>query len=142
MKRRRPIDWNALGDRFWKRVAVQFNRHGDPDYSKCWPFLGTCNSGRRNKYGRISIDGKLYKAHRIAFALFYRRQIPAHLDGAHQCDNPPCCNPTHVRPASNRANIAEYLARWRKGDKSRDNRANLEHGKQFRQLTECERVTT
>lgn len=46
-------------------------------------------------YGRLSIKGNLYMAHRIAWSL---RNGPAPRDKLvlHKCDNPPCVNPDHL----------------------------------------------
>ena len=70
--------------------------NGEPD--ECWPFSGTKD---RNGYGRFGIPGrgrnasKVY-AHRVAWELAFG-EIPNGLIVMHTCDNPPCCNPAHLR---------------------------------------------
>lgn len=69
-------------ERFWRGVAV-----GDPD--ECWPWKGTA---KKNDYGNFLFDGRLTKAHRVAWILTHG-PIPAGLFVCHHCDNKPCCNP-------------------------------------------------
>lgn len=99
--------------RFWVKVKIPFLPNALPDYSKCWEWQGTRGSGKRGLYGRFRMQGERFTAHRIAFMLHYKRVIPKELDGAHLCDNPPCCNPTHIRPARHRANVQEWWFKYR-----------------------------
>lgn len=63
----------------------------NPD--ECWEWQGTRMKTRG--YGRISIRGVLYAAHRLAYEMA-KGPIPADLFVCHSCDNPPCCNPAHL----------------------------------------------
>jgi hypothetical protein len=126
-------DLEAVADRFWAKVDIVFKANGVADFSKCWPWNAGSGSGANKKYGKFWLDGRMVKAHRIAFMLHYRRKIPKHLDGAHTCDNPPCCNPTHIRPASHRANVQEWYFRYRaKGKQPRP--------AEYLPLTDTERI--
>lgn len=58
----------------------------------CWPWQAYCHE---QGYGLIKINGSLYKAHRIAYYLFHNID-PLKLNVLHSCDNPRCCNPTHL----------------------------------------------
>lgn len=72
--------------RFWSRVAAA-------GQDECWEWQGArLLSGG---YGVTCWDGKLIRAHRLALALTDgvwddRRPV------CHTCDNPPCCNPSHL----------------------------------------------
>lgn len=70
---------------FWARVE----RGQDSD---CWPWRGTRRDDGR---GVLSYQGKRFKAHRLAFELT-NGTIPRDMCVLHRCDNPPCCNPSHL----------------------------------------------
>lgn len=74
-------------DRALRRFLDRLDRTGGPD--ACWPFVGA----RSNKgYGRLSFQGKVQTASRVAYMLLVG-PIPDGLWVLHHCDNPPCCNP-------------------------------------------------
>ncbi len=57
---------------------------------ECWEWQAYRNPGG---YGMFKLDGLMYLAHRIAFAV---TKGDTELDVLHTCDNPPCCNPVHL----------------------------------------------
>jgi hypothetical protein len=59
---------------------------------ECWPFVGAVNT---YGYGQIRVDGKQELAHRLAFELATGIS-PGLLLVCHRCDNPRCCNPSHL----------------------------------------------
>ena len=91
---------------FWQKV----------DLSKpngCWPYLGF---RKWDGYGWLQryIDGKAKNltAHRYAWILTHG-QPPAGMHILHKCDNPPCCNPAHLKLGTHDENMAEMAARGR-----------------------------
>lgn len=89
--------------RFWEKVKI-----GAPD--ECWPWRGARLPAG---YGRVKIDGKATLAHRTAYfsanpKAKQRRAIRLIL---HSCDNPPCCNPAHLRLGSFVDNRRDLKAR-------------------------------
>ena len=89
--------------RFWEKVAI-----GTPD--ECWPWLGA----RLPKgYGRVKVNGRATLTHRVAYFIanptsrmkYARRLI------LHSCDNPPCCNPKHLRLGTFRDNRLDLKVR-------------------------------
>ncbi len=95
-------------ERFWSKV----DRRG-PD--ECWPWMhGQHDFG----YGQFWVNavGRCLGAHRIVAFLAYGTDAdrPCAL---HSCDNPPCCNPAHLRWGTFGENAAE-----------RDMRGRVAHG--------------
>lgn len=84
----------AREERFWAKVQ----RRG---YAECWPW----SAGRdRDGYGIFWNGRRGVRAHRYAYECEVG-PIPEGLVIDHLCDNPPCCNPRHMSPTTNRANI-------------------------------------
>lgn len=105
-KPRRPVALPVLteGERrsFWATV----DRSAGHD--SCWPWTGITEP-----YGRVKIRGKLYLAHRVAFALVHGLEAAVDALVRHSCDNPPCCNPAHLLSGSYADNTADMLDRGR-----------------------------
>lgn len=87
-------------ERFWDKVTIGTD-------AECWPWGGHTY---HNGYGQISINSHQYRSHRVAFFLTFGRQPIA--DCLHQCDNPPCCNPSHLWEGTVQDNMSD---RDRKG---------------------------
>ncbi len=69
---------------FWNKVNVR----GPED---CWEWIaGTSSTG----YGTFGLNGSLYKAHRISYAIAYGD--PGEICVCHKHDNPLCVNPAHL----------------------------------------------
>lgn len=78
---------SSLSDRLRSKIDAS----GGPD--ACWPFLGgaTTRSGHRQMWWQ----GRMSLAHRLAWTVA-NGPIPEGMCVCHSCDNPPCCNPTHL----------------------------------------------
>ena len=70
---------------FWTKVA----RLGPGD---CWEWGGALDT---SGYGLVHLDSVLYKAHRVAYSVGKASQ-PGASYVCHSCDNPRCCNPSHL----------------------------------------------
>ncbi|MBK9949888.1 MAG: HNH endonuclease [Nitrospira sp.] len=92
----------TLRERFWAKVSV-----GEPD--ECWDWSG---SKTAFGYGVISVDGKLARAHRVSVELD-GRMIPHGMVVMHTCDNPSCCNPTHLRVGTQVENAMDMISKKR-----------------------------
>lgn len=68
--------------------------------------------GRHREYGSLSFKGTTVGAHRIAYELTYG-EIPKGLDICHECDNPICCNPAHLRAGTESDNMQDCLRKRR-----------------------------
>jgi len=89
-------------DRLWAKVE-----RGGP--SECWPWTGTLTKG----YGHIKVSGKLIYTHRLALSLATGVPLSDPRKALHRCDNPPCCNPTHLRWGTQAQNIQDAIERQR-----------------------------
>lgn len=70
------------------------------DESGCWLWTGSVDGPG---YGKISADGVLIGAHRVAYQLFVG-PIPAGLHLDHLCRVRACVNPAHLEPVTHREN--------------------------------------
>jgi hypothetical protein len=94
---------NLDQQRFWSKV-----QHGDED--ECW--LWKPSISKKNPYGQISIRGKEYLSHRIAYFLTTGVD-PRELEICHTCDLPACCNPKHLFLGTHRDNMADMAVKGR-----------------------------
>jgi hypothetical protein len=88
--------------RFWSYV----NQRG-PD--ECWPWTRATD---RDGYGCITIQGRSIRANRLALYL-HTGTDPLAFQALHSCDNPPCCNPRHLKAGTNRENIDDMICKGR-----------------------------
>lgn len=96
--------------RFWRSIDKGAE-------TECWPWRARIRLGS-NTYGSLRIGGQTRRAHRIAFFLATGEQPPVVM---HSCDNPPCCNPYHLKAAQgNAANSADMVKKGRsaRGDRN------------------------
>jgi endogenous inhibitor of DNA gyrase (YacG/DUF329 family) len=75
----------------------------------CWLWQGLRN---KEGYGRFYGYGRYHHAHRYAYEHFVG-PIPDGLILRHTCDNPPCCNPAHLIPGTDRENTRDKMERGR-----------------------------
>lgn len=61
-------------------------------FSGCFVFMGSLDD---SGYGRVKVNGKAVRAHRLAYELS-NGPIPAGLLVCHTCDTPSCVNPAHL----------------------------------------------
>lgn len=95
-------------ERFWPKVDK-----GKPD--DCWEWKAYRD---KDGYGSFKFNKMLIGAHRFAWILAFG-EIPKGLHICHRCDNPPCCNPSHLFSGSAAQNNADRdrkgRGRWARG---------------------------
>jgi hypothetical protein len=66
-------------------------------------------------YGRVWIDGNEYRAHRVALADAHGLDEDdiKNFHVLHDCDRKRCCNPEHLRLATNAENVEDTVSRDR-----------------------------
>lgn len=87
---------------FWSKV-----RKGSS--SDCWNWLG---AKKPKGYGNVRINGKYLLAHRVSWELV-NFPIPKGFFVCHACDNPSCCNPSHLLLGNARANFTDMVCKGR-----------------------------
>src|SRR6185503_17639450 len=75
----------SISERFWSGVMIRSK-------NECWPWSRSCH---RKGYGQFAIGRKKIETHRVAWILS-NGKIEGELCVLHKCDNPPCCNPSHL----------------------------------------------
>lgn len=88
-------------NRFWSKISV-----GKPD--ECWEW----QASRVREYGKFWLNGKYQRAHRVAYELTHG-SIPNNMLVRHKCDNPLCCNPSHLLVGSAQDNMNDKVERNR-----------------------------
>ena len=100
--------------RFWARV----DQSGGPD--ACWPWM--LNRDKRSGYGRLRVDTIGFLPHRWLLGMLRGKPL-AWSEGeremaCHRCDNPPCCNPTHLYVGDQYQNMRDSVERGRHAEAS------------------------
>lgn len=97
-----------LADKFWSMVDIRSE-------NECWPWLGGTNG--TSGYGRFwdFEEKRVEYTHRMAWKLDRKKKLPKGKAKAilHKCDNPPCCNPKHLRKGTQVANLADMVSKGR-----------------------------
>lgn len=91
--------------KFWERV--EFDRR-NPD--ACWIWKGWRNTAG---YGQLKIDGKLQMAHKMAWMLSFGRMPLPGMFLLHECDNPSCVNPNHLKEGTHSENMRDMRYKGR-----------------------------
>ncbi len=97
---------DATMNRVWKCVDMS----GGPD--ACWEWkLKLNNKG----LPYFSHKGRKQLAYRVTFQLYHGTTLDKSQLLLHQCDNPTCCNPKHLRIGTHQENMDDMKQRDRHG---------------------------
>jgi hypothetical protein len=98
--------------RFWSKVSVGRD-------SECWTWSGFIDE---HGYGKCYFQGRCYGSHRVAYILAHGEKPEV---VRHSCDNPPCCNPYHLKDGTHADNVLDRVTRGRSAKGIKNGRAKL-----------------
>lgn len=76
-------------------------------------------------YGVVRMNGKNTKAHRVSLEHQLGRPIQDNMFVLHSCNNPPCCNPEHLREGTHQENMDDKLRAGRQPRGETNGKAKL-----------------
>ncbi len=97
------LDWRQLKS-FLNRVIVTM------DDDDCWEWQGRLNDGG---YGCVEFKDVASLAHRIAWVIHTGELVPKGMGVLHNCDNPRCVNPNHLKLGTQLENMQDMAERGR-----------------------------
>lgn len=89
------------------RLTPRLDMTGGPD--SCWEWQG---NRLGDGYGTFSFQHQMWRAHRASYVVNVG-PIPDGMFVCHRCDNPPCCNPTHLFLGSPKDNHSDMFRKKR-----------------------------
>lgn len=98
---------------------VLFSRCRTEPFDRCWEYQGYRNP---KGYGRLAYRGKSYYAHRLTMMFVLQRDLSPTEVVMHKCDNPCCCNPSHLELGDFASNIQDRVSKCRTPKRGRHNR--------------------
>jgi hypothetical protein len=102
-------------------------------WDKCWPWK---RHQDRNGYGRGHFKGRDFGAH-VATWEVTNGPVPKGFCVCHTCDNPPCCNPTHLWLGTTGDNTRDASVKGRLSTANRKPVICLTTGERFPSLTDA-----
>jgi len=102
-------------EKFWDNIQI-----GPIDY--CWLWT---KSTRKGGYGHVKWEGKDCCAHRLSYQFWYKCDIPSNLEVCHKCDNPKCCNPTHLFLGTTLDNVRDKVTKNRQARGTTNGKSKL-----------------
>lgn len=91
-------------ERFWVKVEKRSE-------TECWLWLAAVRRIDEG-YGAFWLDGRHQPSSRVAWLLTFG-EIPQGLQVLHKCDNPRCCNPSHLFLGTNQDNNKDKVSKDR-----------------------------
>ncbi len=96
----------TTAERFWSKVD-------QTDQSGCWPWTAARKPKGYGVFSRGTRADGLVTSSRMAWELTHG-PIPVGQMVRHACDNPPCCNPSHLALGTDSDNLTDAYTRGRR----------------------------
>lgn len=104
----------SIEKRFQKYIVI------DPE-TGCHNWTGAKD---KDGYGLIKYNGKMIRVHRLVYER-HNGEIPEEQCVLHECDNPPCCNPEHLRLGTQKDNSEDMVGKGRQSKGEKNGRVKL-----------------
>ena len=79
----------------------------------CWEWTGYLNLYGYGDFKFYGPEPRQVKSHRVMWEHFHGRPVPDGLFVLHECDNPACCRPDHLRAGTQSENMLDMHKRGR-----------------------------
>lgn len=99
----------SVRDRLESKIEIRENG--------CHEFIGGKDS---HGYGRIRVGGHQLGAHKVSYLINVGDYDQEKHELMHNCDNPACVNPEHLRPGTHRENIHDSISKGRHTSQNRE----------------------
>lgn len=103
LQKKMPKIYESIKERLETNFTI------NPDKG-CYEWTGYCD---KQGYGKITIDSKTCKVHRVSYTL-YKGEIPEGMLIRHTCDNKICFNPEHLLVGTHQDNTDDMVSRGRR----------------------------
>jgi len=104
-----PYLTDKVANRFWSKVQI-----APPN--ECWEWMAGLKDNRvfRNRYGAFRVNSHInIRSHQVAYIFANQCDIPDGMVVCHTCDNPKCCNPSHLWLGTNTDNMRDAALKSR-----------------------------
>lgn len=125
---RHPLTDRATRERFSAKVAIGNTPEHLPGVGVCHVWTAALNA---KGYGHFAAEGKIRRAHIVAWEIVNVRRVPSGCVVMHICDNRACVNPDHLRVGTAMDNTQDMIAKGRKRYPTGDDSGRRKHPSVF-----------
>lgn len=127
-----PRRYNMTDDEFFD----WFNQQLIPSENGCLIWKNATQKSRG--YGWLWYKGRPMLANRLALQMKLKKDLADNIFACHTCNNPPCCNPEHLKEGTNQENMDYKVSSGRqsrlKGEENPDSVLTTEQVIEIRAL--------